>query len=549
MSSSGEGEIDYPESPREIADSPLSLDEYTASETSQPENEEYKRTRNNIYYKNTPAPRKHRVADENNPALTHPTTKLPNQPITEQTHQIQNRFTPISNSQNEIEETNNQEQEETEDYQDANDNTKTSKPPPIIIRQTMPANKAFKTLLIDTLHRGFEIKRGKDNTAVHANNQGEYENLKRLLKEKGYQYHTYTPRQDRTHAFVLAGLEVDVEIDEIIEELTKKYKIPVRRIIQLNRTKTPLFMVVTNIDQTLKKLQKTAPIINYTRIIWKRYENNRVSTQCRNCQQWGHATTNCNANPRCVKCAGHHSTRQCTLTYAEKPKCVNCNGEHTACNINCPVYQKIANDVERRLQKTNIQTARSYVPAPQPTINVWQRKAETEQPRINTNNTTQEPTRQEIYASNFPPMPNIYQRRKNAQQLKSRNAAGDAQTTEERRLENAAGDDQIPERRRVENAAGDDHIQEENQARSEHTIHQGERESRPESRQEDTEMQGIDKLGELHTQLHRLEELVDLDKLIHYLKTLNDKLSTATTSSRKFEIMLQLYRNIDKYGL
>lgn len=71
----------------------------------------------------------------------------------------------------------------------------------------MSANKTFKTLLEDTLHKGFEIKRGKDTTAVHANNHGEYENLKKVLKEKGYQCHTYTPKQIRSHAFVLGGLD------------------------------------------------------------------------------------------------------------------------------------------------------------------------------------------------------------------------------------------------------------------------------------------------------------------------------------------------------
>lgn len=69
----------------------------------------------------------------------------------------------------------------------------------------------------------------------------------------------------------------------------------------------------------------------------------RSTNQCYRCQRFGHAQTRCGCNPRCVKCAGDHHTRDCDRSDPATdppPKCANCGGEHTASYKGCSAFPK-----------------------------------------------------------------------------------------------------------------------------------------------------------------------------------------------------------------
>ena len=55
----------------------------------------------------------------------------------------------------------------------------------------------------------------------------------------------------------------------------------------------------------------------------------KLVPQCRNCQAFGHTKNYCNKQPRCVKCAGKHSTIECNREISQ-PKRSNCDGPHPA---------------------------------------------------------------------------------------------------------------------------------------------------------------------------------------------------------------------------
>ncbi|GBP67583.1 hypothetical protein EVAR_98637_1 [Eumeta japonica] len=48
--------------------------------------------------------------------------------------------------------------------------------------------------------------------------------------------------------------------------------------------------------------------------------------QCHRCQLYGHAASNCHAQPRCVKCLVPHCTKDCERKKEAggKPSCCNC---------------------------------------------------------------------------------------------------------------------------------------------------------------------------------------------------------------------------------
>jgi hypothetical protein len=104
----------------------------------------------------------------------------------------------------------------------------------------------------------------------------------------------------------------------------------------------------------------------------QRHINNKIFVQCHRCQRWGHATANCHAQAKCVKCAGDHLTRDCQLGNKITPKCVNCDGDHTANNIKCPEYQKKLEAAQER-RKRNTKNEK-YVPAPLPKENAWEKR-------------------------------------------------------------------------------------------------------------------------------------------------------------------------------
>ncbi|KAH0816595.1 hypothetical protein GEV33_006196 [Tenebrio molitor] len=115
-----------------------------------------------------------------------------------------------------------------------------------------------------------------------------------------------------------------------------------------------------------------------TKITWHRHMNNKVFVQCHRCQKWGHATANCHARPRCLKCAEEHLTRECPIGRTHTPRCANCSGTHTANNIECPVYiQKLDAAQEKRTRRNNISDKSKLVPAPPPARNAWEKRTST----------------------------------------------------------------------------------------------------------------------------------------------------------------------------
>lgn len=97
--------------------------------------------------------------------------------------------------------------------------------------------------------------------------------------------------------------------------------------------------------------------------------------QCHNCQQWGHSTSNCGRQARCLKCAGDHLTSTCIKTPDTPATFANCGGDHPANYSKCENYEtKLDRMMERRPKQNPNQ---KFLPAPQPYINQWEAKRQT----------------------------------------------------------------------------------------------------------------------------------------------------------------------------
>lgn len=81
----------------------------------------------------------------------------------------------------------------------------------------------------------------------------------------------------------------------------------------------------------------------------------RIIPQCTRCQAYGHTKTYCRKLFRCVKCAGHHETKECTRKYVnDKVKCANCGGDHPANYKGCLVHKQLQEKLYPALREKRI---------------------------------------------------------------------------------------------------------------------------------------------------------------------------------------------------
>lgn len=238
--------------------------------------------------------------------------------------------------------------------QKSNGETKKFKLPPIVIHKKFQNHKSLTQDLSKTLTKGFYLKFTNASTLIFAEDENEHKQLLKELEDTEIDHHSYTLRTEKSHAFVLRGLDTDPPLQEIDEALQEEYQIKLQKIFKMKTKVRPLYLVTTDAAITLNWLSKNVRYLLSTRIFWERRRSDKEMIQCHRCQVWGHATTNCRHPHRCLKCAKNHPTYTCTKPIDEPAKCANCGKDHPANSVQCSVYQD-------KLQR--IQAQKSQPPA------------------------------------------------------------------------------------------------------------------------------------------------------------------------------------------
>jgi len=99
----------------------------------------------------------------------------------------------------------------------------------------------------------------------------------------------------------------------------------------------------------LKHTLRNRLVIAGTPVRTSEFIDIKPSTQCRNCQKFGHHQRICRHPTRCQLCAGKHSTNlhKCSTCQSTKGcshtqfKCANCEGSHKATDHGCEVYRNL----------------------------------------------------------------------------------------------------------------------------------------------------------------------------------------------------------------
>lgn len=162
--------------------------------------------------------------------------------------------------------------------------------------------------------------------------------VQRYIADHKLKSHTFEMEDERQLKVVLRGLPPDYPEKEIMQEL-RDYGLDPSNCHPLKNRKTkmnmPLFLVTLPKNDINKQIYQIS-YIDRIRVTVETLKRRTTPAQCYKCQNFFHHSKFCGRDPKCLKCAGDHLTKNCTKSEADPVKCALCEGEHTANFSGCP---------------------------------------------------------------------------------------------------------------------------------------------------------------------------------------------------------------------
>lgn len=232
--------------------------------------------------------------------------------------------------------------------------------PPIVVKTGLTL-KVFIDEMKTHIKHGNEInfKSGRGTISIYTTTSDDFTTIQEKLKTKQYEFHTFSPKQDRIKRLVIKGISCEFTPTEVEEDLKKMGLdlIKVTNMFKAKKAPSNMFLVsfpkTTQLNTVLKS--NKFKYICYQRVQWCKYIP-PLTNQCHRCQRFGHSSSNCNHNHRCIKCTVNHGAEKCPKQEDEKPKCINCNGEHPANYRKCTNYINYVSKFDKKT-KQNTNTA------------------------------------------------------------------------------------------------------------------------------------------------------------------------------------------------
>ncbi|GFT43530.1 RNA-directed DNA polymerase from mobile element jockey, partial [Nephila pilipes] len=257
--------------------------------------------------------------------------------------------------------------------------------PPIIIDNIKNGTTLLKSLQAVTKTK-LTAKLTRTSLRIYPQTAHAYHKIRHYIDEQKLQAHTYMLPEEKKIKAVIRGMPIDMPPTEIAEELLEKNITAEEVHIMTNKMTglpMPLFLVTLNKNPDNQKIFNITQL-GYMEVKIEALRKKYGPAQCFRCQGFYHSSKYCTREPKCVKCAGIHLTRECTKAAGTPPKCCLCDGEHPANYLACP-----RNPI-------------NHPPKPKdapPPVNRWRLRAAARAPRV-------EPQQaQELSTEDFPPLP------------------------------------------------------------------------------------------------------------------------------------------------
>ncbi|KAG5896637.1 hypothetical protein JTB14_009544 [Gonioctena quinquepunctata] len=104
--------------------------------------------------------------------------------------------------------------------------------PPIVIKGKLISQSTAAALRKTIEGRQFIIEHKRYNTMIYAKSNEDRIRIMRSLETAKYQFHTYTWKEEKTHAFILKGLDQEPTTDEIKTALMEEYKLDAQKVFR-----------------------------------------------------------------------------------------------------------------------------------------------------------------------------------------------------------------------------------------------------------------------------------------------------------------------------
>ncbi|CAH1099610.1 unnamed protein product [Psylliodes chrysocephalus] len=84
----------------------------------------------------------------------------------------------------------------------------------------------------------FSVKHTNNSTILFVEEKEDHEKMVSNIRAEKLPYHTYSNRDEKTHAFILRGLADETKIENIDEDLSEEYEIKAKNIFRMNNKKS-----------------------------------------------------------------------------------------------------------------------------------------------------------------------------------------------------------------------------------------------------------------------------------------------------------------------
>lgn len=209
-------------------------------------------------------------------------------------------------------------------------NGETVKPEPIFMKMVDNWREIYSAI---SERVGFEPKKkvNGDLLKIFPGSIDAYRAIQKFLSDNNHQFFGMRLKNERPRKVIIRGLPVDTPIEDVKAELIR-LNFDVHRVSQMKNFKTkakyPMFLCDLYINDAFKKVFEITEFLGfYVKITTYKFKGIK---QCFKCQRYNHTSEICSLEPACVKCAGNHYSKDCTVKKPEELKCVNCLGNHTA---------------------------------------------------------------------------------------------------------------------------------------------------------------------------------------------------------------------------
>ncbi|CAH2057987.1 unnamed protein product, partial [Iphiclides podalirius] len=160
------------------------------------------------------------------------------------------------------------------------------------------------------------------------------------LTENDVPFHTYPQVRERVLRVVIKRVPVELDAVHVKVDLIMR-GLPVLHVHRMHnpRTKKPCDMVLCQLPLSSegRRIFDVGTVCERSDIAVEAARVRMAPTQCHRCQRYGHAARGCRGGPRCVRCAGDHSSADCPRPRSEPASCVLCGAQgHSASYRGCP---------------------------------------------------------------------------------------------------------------------------------------------------------------------------------------------------------------------